>query len=341
MAAAAGIALVSFSSAMLTARSFAAKNRYDIDVDREFSALGAANIASAFSQGFAISGADSRTAMNDAAGGQTRMAGLVAAASVSLVLLFLTAPLQFVPIAALGAVLIMASVSLMDVASVRRFWVLDKPEFLLSVAATLGVVWVGAIQAILIAVLLALGRFVRLAARPRAEVLGQVPGEPGLHSVDRHPGAETVPGLVLFRFNGPLVFFNAPHFKRRALSAVDAAGPGLEWCVLDMIPLTQVDVTGMDVLRDLDAELGRRGVLLVPAGRRLECAQWLAARGLLQSRIQERHFPTLRAAVKAYRATRGAGGGTGRPSPGSDATAADVNPDPTPPDPDGLPPREA
>jgi high affinity sulfate transporter 1 len=341
MAAAAGIALVSFSSAMLTARSFAAKNRYDIDVDREFSALGAANIASALSQGFAISGADSRTAMNDAAGGQTRMAGLVTAASVSLVLLFLTAPLRFVPIAALGAVLIMASVSLMDVASVRRFWVLDKPEFLLSVAATLGVVWVGAIQAILIAVLLALGRFVRLAARPRAEVLGQVPGEPGLHSIDRHPGAVTVPGLVLFRFNGPLVFFNAPHFKRQALSAVEAAGPGLEWFVLDMIPLTQVDVTGMDVLRDLDAELERRGVLLVPAGRRRETAQWLAARGLLRPSIEERHHPTLRAAVKAYRVAKAAAGETGRlaaSSPRSNPTASDGNPD-SAPDPGDLPAR--
>ncbi len=344
MAAAAGIALVSFSSAMLTARSFAAKNRYDIDVDREFSALGAANIASALSQGFAISGADSRTAMNDAAGGMTRVVGLITAASVCVVLLFLTAPLQFVPIAALGAVLIKASASLMDLRSLRRFWVLDRAEFLLSVAATLGVVWVGAIQAILIAVLLALGRFVRLAARPHVEVLGQAPGEPGLHSVDRHPGAETIPGLVLFRFNGPLVFFNAPHFKRQALSAAAAAGPGLEWFVLDLIPLTQVDVTGMDALRELDAELERRGVALVAAGRRREYAEWLEARGLLQPRVLERHFPTLRAAVKAYRARGGAGGETGRPDsapPASGAAASDVNPDSTPADPDGLPGREA
>jgi high affinity sulfate transporter 1 len=324
LAAAGGIALVSFSSAMLTARSFAAKNHYDIDVDREFSALGAANIAAAVSQGFAVSGADSRTAMNDASGGQTRVAGLVTAAAVSLVLLFLTAPLRFVPIAALGAVLIRASASLMDLSSLRRFWVLDKPEFLLSVTATMGVVWVGAIQAILIAVLLALGRFVRLAARPNVEVLGQVPGEAGLHSIDRHPGAETVPGLVLVRFNGPLVFFNAPHFKRQALAAAEGAGPGLEWFVLDMIPLTQVDVTGMDALRELDAELERRGVLLVAAGRRLEVAQWLEARGLLQPRTLERHFPTLRAAVKAYRAKQDLRQETGAPAPPSPSA------DPTP-----------
>ena len=114
--AAAGLALVSFSSMMLTARSFAAKNRYEIDADREFAALGAANIAAALSQGFAISGADSRTAMADASGGRTQVTGLVAAATIALVLLFLTEPLRYVPIAALGAVLIKASLSLLDLA---------------------------------------------------------------------------------------------------------------------------------------------------------------------------------------------------------------------------------
>jgi high affinity sulfate transporter 1 len=301
LAAAAGIALVSFSSAMLTARSFAAKNHYDIDVDREFSALGAANIASALSQGFAISGADSRTAMSDAAGGRTRVAGLVAAGAVAAVLLFLTKPLQYVPVAALGAVLIMASVSLMDLASLRQFWRLDKREFALSLIATLGVVWVGAINAILFAVLLALVRFVQLAARPRIEVLGKVKGHAGFHSIERHSDAITTPGLVMFRFNGPLVFFNAPYFKRRALAAIEDAGPELRWFVLDLIPLTQVDVTGLYTLRELADELARRGAELVAAGRRTEISQWLHQRGLLEQANMDRHFPTLRQALRAYR----------------------------------------
>ncbi len=308
LAAAAGIALVSFSSAMLTARSFAAKNRYDIDVDREFSALGAANIASALSQGFAISGADSRTAMSDAAGGRTRAAGLVAAGTVALVLLFLTGPLEYVPIAALGAVLVMASVSLMDVASLRRFWLLDKRELALSLIATLGVVWVGAIDAILVVVLLALVRFVQLAARPNAEVLGKVKGQAGLHSVERHADARTTPGLLLFRFNAPLVFFNAPYFKRRALAAMDAAGADLRWFVLDLIPLTQVDVTGIYTLEDLAEELRRRGAELVLAGRRTEVADWLHRRGLMEHANLQRHFSTMRQAMRAFRIEHPGGG---------------------------------
>jgi len=317
IASAAGIALISFSSAMLTARSFAAKNRYDIDVDREFAALGAANIASALSQGFAISGADSRTAMSDASGGRTRVAGLFAAGAVALVLLFLTGPLEYVPVAALGAVLIMASISLMDVKSLRRFWIIDKREFALSVIATLGVVWVGAINAILFAVLLALVRFVQLAARPRTEVLGKVKGHAGLHSIDRHADARTTPGLVLFRFNGPLVFFNAAYFKRQVLAAADRAGPELRWVVLDMIPLTQVDVTGLDTLSELKAELRRHGVELVAAGRRTEAVEWLRERGLLDKVEATRHFPTLRQALQAFRTEHPVS------QAGTDAAAAD------------------
>lgn len=290
--AAAGIALISFSSAMLTARSFAAKNRYDIDVDREFAALGAANIASALSQGFAISGADSRTAMSDASGGRTRLTGLFAAAAVALVLVFLTGPLQFVPLAALGAVLIMAALSLLDLDSLRRFWAIDKREFLLSMIATFGVIWVGALEAILFVVLLAVLRFVQLTARPRAEVLGSIEGMPGFHALDRHPEAAVTAGLVLFRFNGPLVFFNAGYFKREALAAANQQGDDLRWFVLDMIPLTQLDITGIDALLDLQAELASRGVELVAAGRRSESSQGVSP---------VRHYPTLRKAQQAYR----------------------------------------
>lgn len=305
LGAAAGIALISFSSAMLTARSFAAKNRYDIDVDREFAALGAANIAAAFSQGFAISGADSRTAMNDAAGGHTRVAGLVAAAAVALVLLFLTAPLRYVPIAALGAVLIMAAFSLLDIGSLRRFWALNRAEFFISLIATAGVIRFGAIKAILLVVVLSLLRFLRLVARPRVEILGAIPGFQGFHALDRHDNAVTLPGLLLFRFNGPVVFFNADYFKREALRAVADAGECLQWFVLDMLPITQLDVTGVDAIATLEDELTRRGVLLVCSARRKEIALYFEARGLPPLVPAERHYTSLRQAQRAYCSAKG------------------------------------
>jgi high affinity sulfate transporter 1 len=294
---AAGLALIGFSSMMLTARSFAAKNRYEIDVDQEFAALGAANIAAAVSQGFAVSGADSRTAMNDSSGGRTRVAGLVTAATVAVVLLFLTGPLQYVPTAALGAVLVMAAFSLLDLKALKSFYQFDRRELVLSLVATLGVATVGAVKAILVAVILALLRFVRLVSRPRVEILGSVPGMPGLHSIDRHQNATMIPGLLLFRFNAPIVFFNAQYFKRCVLDAVESAGPGLKWFIIDMIPITMIDITGLHAARDVIETLRARGILFIAAGRETEWKQWAESRGL---QFLHRTFPTLDSAVNEY-----------------------------------------
>jgi MFS superfamily sulfate permease-like transporter len=294
---AAGLALISFASMMLTARSFAAKNRYEIDVDHEFAALGAANIAAAISQGFAVSGADSRTAISDATGGRTRVTGLVTAATVAAVLVFFTGPLQYVPVAALGAVLVTAAFSLLDLKALRSFYQIDRRELALSILATLGVATVGAVKAILVAVILALLRFVKLVSRPQVEILGTVPGMRGLHSIDRHQGATTIPGLLLFRFNAPIVFFNASFFKRSLLEAVEAAGPGLKWFVVDMIPITMIDITGFQTARDVIETLRTRDVTFVAAGRQTEWRQWSENRGL---KAGWRSFPTLNAVIQGY-----------------------------------------
>lgn len=294
---AAGLALIAFSSMMLTARSFAAKNNYEIDPDREFAALGAANIAAALSQAFAISGADSRTAMSDASGGRTRVTGIVTAATIAIVMLFFTGPLQYVPIAALGAVLVKAAYSLVNVRALKTFYQVDRRELAISLLATLGVVAFGAVQAILVAVILALVRFVKLVSRPTVEILGEVPGVPGLHSIDRHAAAATWPGLVLFRFNAPIVFFNAPFFKRSALDAAKSAGPDLKWFVLDMVPVTLIDLTGLQTAVEVIRILSARGISVSRAGRETEWKQW-AASHKIDAKI--RSFPTLRAAVKAY-----------------------------------------
>jgi high affinity sulfate transporter 1 len=294
---AAGLALVSFSSMMLTARSFAAKRGYEIDTDREFAALGAANIAAALSQSFAISGADSRTAMSDSSGGRTQVTGLVAAATIAAVLLLFTTPLQYVPIAALGAVLVKAAFSLVDLKALKLLFRIDRVEFALSLLATLGVVAVGAVQAIAVAVLLALLRFIRLVARPKVEILGSVPGYDGWHAVAEHPGAQTIPGLRLLRFNGPIVFFNAPYFKHEVLAA---ATPDVRWLVLDMIPVTLIDATGVEVGGELMKLLRARGIQFVTAGRQGEWERWAVRRHFDLADIDRLAFSSLHAAVDAF-----------------------------------------
>lgn len=302
---AAGLALVTFSSMMLTSRSFASKNKYDVDADREFAALGVANIVSGLSQGFAVSGADSRTAMSDATGGRTQVTGLVAASTISVVLLFFTGPLRYVPIAALGAVLVKAALSLIDVPALRTIYRIDSREFALSIIATVGVVAAGSMQAILVAVGLAILRFIRLVSRPRVEVLGEVKGMPGFHSVERHPEATTIPGLTLLRFNAPLVFFNAPNFKCGVMAAADAAGPSLKWLALDMLPITLVDATGLYAAEEVADALRERGVVLAAAGRQTEWRMWAESRKREPSDRKILFYPTFPEVIKAYQSLQG------------------------------------
>jgi len=296
----AGLALVLFTSGTITSRSFASRGGYEVDVDRELVAYGAANIASSLAQGFVVTGADSRTAMAVTAGGKTQVTGLVAAAVIALVLLFFTGPLQFVPLAALGVVLISAALSLLDFSSLRLLWRMDRRECGLSLVTTAGVVALGSINGILIAVALAIVRFVKHTARPSVELLGKEKGLPGLHSIDRHTSAKAIPGLVLFRFNAPLVFFNAEHFKQCALKAARASGEDLRWFVIDTIPISDIDINGVTVLKDLKQKLAGQNVKLVLAGRQSEIETGLRQIGEQVENVSELTYPTLRQAVNAF-----------------------------------------
>ena len=300
LASAAGLALVLFTSGTITSRSFASRGGYDVDVDRELVAYGAANIAASLGGGFVVTGAASRTAMAVTAGGKTQVTGLVAAAMIAVVMLFFTGPLQFVPLAALGVVLISAALSLLDFSSLRQFWRMDRREFGLSLVTTAGVVVVGSINGILVAVALAIVRFVKHTARPSVELLGKEKGLPGLHSIDRHTSAKAIPGLVLFRFNAPLVFFNADHFKQCALTAAKASGDDLRWFVIDTIPISEIDINGVVVLKDLKQRLASQNVQLVLAGRQSEFVTRMRQMGEPTENVSELTYPTLRQAVNAF-----------------------------------------
>jgi high affinity sulfate transporter 1 len=307
MAQAAAVALVSFTSGIVTTRAFGSKNHYEIDVDREFAALGAAQLAAAVSQGFPVAGADSRTAANDSAGGRTQVASLVAAVAIALVLMFFTGPIRYVPNAALGAVLVKSAVSLVDVKAFRDILRIERGEFLLAVLTMLGVVWFGAINAVLLAVLLALLRFVRITARPDMALLGTQADVRGFHDLRNYPRAQAPPGLVLLRFNGPLTFFNAPYFRDRVHAAADAAGPELRAVIIDATGFSmREDSTVVLTLLELRDHLQSRGVEFALAGKRSLIEEWRRQRGLVSDgpygRPVLRLFSTLEDAVDALAA---------------------------------------
>lgn len=296
---AAGLALVSFTSGMVTARSFASRNHYEIDVNREFVALGACNIAAGLSQGFAVTGADSRTAMNDTMGGKTQVTGLIAAATIALVLLFFTGVLRYLPDAALGAVLILAGVGLFDWPALVRFYRIQEGEFVVCLAAMLGVVILGALQGIVLAIAIAMLVLLVRSSRPADAVLGRVEGLQGFYDPNQHEGAKPVPGLVLYRFNASVIFYNAPYFKQRLLAVADA-NPHARWLIVDGGPITHLDSTGADTIAGLVDDLAGRNIRLAMGGVVPQVQRMLERSGALDRLGSNTVFETLRAAVARY-----------------------------------------
>lgn len=268
------LAVVSFVSMMLTARSFAAKNGYEVNADAEFRALGLVNIVSALSQGFAISGADSRTAVNDANGGKSQLVSIIAAGVIAFVLLFLMAPLQFIPVAGLGVVLMYAAWSLLDI---RGVWIMRRRNaqaFRLAMFTFLCVLLVGVISGIGLAVLLGLMQFLRTVFRPTEQLLG-VNDEGMIHSMGNNNGIKPVPGVMMYRFNSPLTYFNVAYFKRRILNLVDSTPFQPRWVVVDAVAsFTHADISVLAAIDELKRDLLQRNVKLVLAGRRTELTRW-------------------------------------------------------------------
>ena len=191
---AAAIVLISFASGMLTAKSFARRNHYEIDANQELIAFGASNLASGLAQGFAVTGADSRTAVNNAVGGKTQLVSIVAAATMLFALVFLKAPLALVPTAALAAVVFVSALGLFDVTGLRDLARMSWREGLLSLGTTLGVLVLGVLPGVMLAVALSLAWLLMVASRPQDAVLGRVRGLPGFHSVADYPEATHRPG---------------------------------------------------------------------------------------------------------------------------------------------------
>ena len=274
------LAMVSFVSMMLTARSFAAKNGYEIDADNEFRALGMANLASAVSQGFAISGADSRTAVNDANGGKSQLVSIIAAVIIGFIAFYLTAPLQFIPTAALGVVLVMASFSLLDLKGLWGLKDSDRAAFWLALVTFVSVLAMGVIPGITLAVLLGLFQFLRNVMRPTDQLLG-MDGDGVVRTLGDNEQAKAIPGILVYRFNSPLTYFNAPYFKRRVLALLVQDPHSPKCLVVDAVAcFTHQDISVMSMVGELHRELRRRGIHMVMAGRHGQLSHWFRQAGI-------------------------------------------------------------
>ncbi|MFK0253912.1 SulP family inorganic anion transporter [Streptomyces sp. NPDC090445] len=301
-----GVLLVGYSDVVLTARAFARRDDpQPLDADRELLALGAANLGAGVLQGFPVSSSASRTALADSAGARTQVYSLAGAACVVCVLLFLGPLLAHTPSAALGAIVVYAALRLVEAGEFRRLAAFRRRELLLAVGCTLGVLALGILYGVLVAVALSVAELLTRVARPHDAVQGIVPGLAGMHDIDDYPTARTVPGLLVYRYDSPLFFANADDFRRRALAAVDAQDESVRWFVLNTEANVEVDITALDAVEALRAELTDRGIVFALARVKQDLRDPLDAYGLTASVGEDRIFATLPTAVAAYRTWRG------------------------------------
>jgi len=292
-----GLLIVTFTSGMLTARSFATRNGYAINADQEMRAIGFANISSGLFGGFAVTGADSRTAVNDASGGKTQLVSVIAALATTVVALILAVPLGHLPIPALAAVLIFSAWGLLDIAGMRYLRVIDRFEFRLSLYTMVGVLVIGVLPGVVIAISLALLQVLVKIYKPADTLLGIVPGEEGYNDLSLSEDARPVPGVVIYRFDAPLLFFNADYFKARVLSLVDGTTPLPRWFVLNAEAISQLDSTGAQAIIDLIGELKTRGVQLIIARPKLYMRKYGKPMGIGEKIGRENIFLSVHAAV--------------------------------------------
>ena len=315
--AAVAIAFLAFSDGILLAQTFAEKNGYEVRPNRELVALGSANILAGLWQGFPVSASQSRTSIVDSAGGKTQVAQLVLAAGLLLFLFFLTGLIALLPKVALGAILIVTAIGMLEVASLSALYKVDRIEFAIGMGVTLAILIAGVVPGIILGLLLSLIAVLVEISRPDDAVLRRLKSDGKFHHCAEDDDAETVPGLLIYRLYAPLIFANARHVMTRIRTLVAAADPPVKWLVIDAQAIHDMDVTAAQRFAELHQELADDGVDVKIADAPRPFLDELARVGLSEEIGRQDFFVSVKKAAEAFEQQFGA---AARPS----------DPDPTP-----------
>ena len=306
--AAVGILLVGFAEGLGAAKTYAARQHYEVDANRELVGVGAANLGAGLSSGMVVSGSLSKTAVNGAAGARTQLSGLVVAALTIITLLTLTGLFQRLPQATLAAVVIAAVIELVDVPALaslyrvytrrlgRYYSVAARPDFIAAVAALLGVLIFGTLPGLFIGIAMSVLLLIYRASHPHIAVLGKVPGTTGQYGdLERDPDNQPLPGIVILRVESGLFFANADAVRQSV--RVHAAKESTKVIVLDAETAPTIDVTAVHMLAELAQSLARDGVRLLVT-RQIGQVRDVVGQ-VATDATPEGVYPTVRAAVLA------------------------------------------
>ena len=286
--------MLAYIEGVSAARTFAARHGYPLDPRQEFLGIGAANLAAGLGHGYPVAGGLSQSAVNDQAGARTPLSLVFASVSLALCLLFLTGLLENLPKAVLAAVVLTAILGLFDFAALLHMWRVSRMDFYAAVIALIAVLLLGILHGILLAALASIVLLLFRASSPHVAFLGRVPGTSHYSDLARHPENEALQGVIAFRPEASLMYFNADHVLEAVRKRIVDAGPNsIRLVVCDLSASPYVDLAGSRMLHELQGELSARGIALRIVGARGVVRDLLRADGLADKTEGVDRFATL------------------------------------------------
>ncbi len=261
-------------------RTFTAKHGGRLDANQEFLALAASNLAAGLGRGFPVSGGMSQSLVNEGSGARTPLSGAIASIFILIVVLFLSHQLSALPQPVLAAVVLMAIAGLFQVTALKQLWFASRAEFVVAIAALLGVLGSGLLRGVMIGAAISLVQLMQRTSRPHVALLGQIPGTRRFSDMERHPDNEATPGALVFRPESSLVYFNIEHVCMTILDRVRQAPAPPRLVVLDLSAAPYVDLQSAHALAALADELGKAGSTLQVVEARSGVRDRLQAEGL-------------------------------------------------------------
>lgn len=294
------IALVGYANTIATARSFAAKKYEHVDSPQEFMGLGFANMASGAFGGIPVSASGSRTAVNASSKAKTQVSQLFGALIILIVLIALAPLFKYLPVSALAVIIIMAVSKLFDYKELKSIWHAWRSEALLAIATLVGVVVLGILQGLLLAVILAIANLLRRSAIPTDAVLG-VAEDGSIRDMSRPPKTEAVPGIIMYRFDAQLYFGNSNHFRDRVLQLIDESDEPVEWFLWDAETVSSIDSSSGQMLLGLIKELHAKDITFAIARMKGSVRSTVNKTNRLSRALQRcPHYPSIGMALGAY-----------------------------------------
>jgi len=272
--------LLAYIEGVSAARTLAQRHGYQINPRQELLALGAANLGVAFGQGYPVAGGLSQSAVNDKAGAKTPLAVILASTTLALCLLFLTDLLSNLPSVVLASIVLVAVSGLINVRELRRLRQVSRFEFRIAMVALVSVLLLGILKGVLLAVVASILMLLARAARPHVAFLGRIPGTRRFSDLERNPDNETVPGVILFRVESSLFYFNVEHVREAVWQRLSAAAEPVRLVVCDLSTSPYVDTAGARMLSALHRDLTALGVQFRIADAHAAVRDILRAEGL-------------------------------------------------------------